>query len=256
MIHRLEAYMNGIPLTSLGRIVITDIRHSPAKQTVTTTTIAKANGERVLERRWSQAEVSITFVIDGDSPSERQELCQSIAAWAKNGILQTSDRYGQQLRCICTDPPKIQNTVSRAERISMVFTAYQQPFWEEEFPTMVTLGGTAGESSIFVPGNVDDLTVIEVDAAPISGTLDDLTLTVGEHTITLEGLGATVSSPLKIAYTDQMIQSITVGQASAMSKRTRSSADDLLAAIGEQTAISMTANVSANVRFSVRGKWL
>ena len=126
MIHKLEAYMNGVPLTSLGKIL----------QTVTSTPLAKMNGDRVLDRRWAQASVSIEFVMDGDSPGERQELCQSIAAWAKGGVLQTSDRYGQRLRCICTDPPSIQNTINRAERIQMTFTAYQQPFWEDELPVI------------------------------------------------------------------------------------------------------------------------
>lgn len=256
MIHRLEAYMNGVPLTSLGKILITNIGHTPAKQTVTTTSLAKLNGDRVLDRRWAQASVSIEFVMDGDSPEERQELCQSIAAWAKGGTLQTSDRYGQQLRCICTDPPSIQNTINRAERIKMTFTAYQQPFWEDELPEGVTLSGTSAEGSIFIPGNVDDMTVVEVEAAPISGTLNELTLTVGNNTITLEELGATTSSPLKIIYIDQMIQCILVGDDSALGKRTRSSADDLLAEIGAQTQVRMTADVAASVRFTARGKWL
>ena len=104
--------------------------------------------------------------------------------------------------------------------------------------------------------SVSGLTVVEVEAAPISGTLNRLTLTVGNETITLEGLGATTSSPLKILYTDQMIQSIRVGDDSALGKRTRSSADDLLAEIGAQTPVRMTADVAASVRFTARGKWL
>jgi len=256
MIYKLEAYMDGIPLTSLGRVTITDISHNAATLAVSTAPLANVHGDRVLDRRWSQAAVTITVVLGGDSPAERQELCQSVAAWAKGRILQTSDRYGQQLRCICTVPPQIQNTINRVERISMTFTAYQNPFWEDEYPLMVTLSGTNDSGSIYVPGNVPAQTVLEIEAAPMSGTLNDLAITAGEHTLSFEGLGATALSPLKIVYTDQMIQKITVGDTSALDKRTRSSADDLLAEIGGHTVIGITANVGANVRFLARGKWL
>lgn len=254
MTHNFEAYMNGIRLTSLGGIYITDISHRPAQMEVSTTPLARTHGEHILESKWSRAQVVIEFILLGSTPMARQEKCQAIAAWAKEGTLITSDRPFQQLKCICTDPPKIDSAMDRAARLTMEFTAYEDPFWEDELPATVILSGTEASGTLFVPGNADSAAV-EIEAAPVGGTLNDLSLTVNGSSIILENLGATALNPLKISYSHKL-QKITVGEISALGKRTAASADDLIARCGIPNAISMTADTAAFVRFIVRGKWL
>ena len=250
----LEAYMDGVALTSLGGICITDISHFPAQLEVTSTPLARAHGEHVLKEKWTKAQTVIEFILLGDSPAKRQEKCQAVVAWAKRGILMTNDRPWQQLNCICTDPPKIGSVIDRVERIRMVFTAYEIPFWEDTIPAEITLSGTSGEGFLFVPGNADTA-FVEVEASPVSGTLNNLALTVNGNTITLAGLGATAGNPLRITYSHQL-QRIIVGNDSALDKRTGGSADDLIAVCGNQNEFGMTADVMATVRFYARGKWL
>ena len=250
----LEAYMGGVALTSLGGIQITNISYTPAQMEVVTTPMALMRGERVLKINRKQAMVSIEFVMPGISPVKRQEKLNAVIEWTKTGPLSVSDRPWQRLNCICTTPPRFASAISRTERLTIGFTAYGNPFWEDENPTVASLSGLNGSGSLYVPGTAEE-NYVEIQAAPASGTLNELTLTVGENTIVLSGLGATSSNPLTITY-ENGLQKIKVGNVSVLDKRTPASADNLIARIGAYNDISFTADVLTTVQFSARGLWL
>jgi hypothetical protein len=79
-------------------------------------------------------------------------------------------------------------------------------------------------------------------------------LTVGNSTITLTGVDATSSAPVRVYYDDRNILHIVKGTTSLLDKRT--GADDLKAVCGSKNTMSFTASSSAAVSFSVKGAWL
>lgn len=256
VIDRLEAYMDGEPLTATHRgIYITGIEHTPAQADTRTAALANRHGETLISRRMREASVELSFLINAGSIAERQEICQKVARWAQGSILQTSDRRGQQLRCVCTELPKIEEIMNRAEVIHARFTAYELPFWEEKYPSVLSLSGSSQEGNLFVPGNTGE-SFVEVTVTPASGTVNTITLTVGETMIRFMNLGATAANPLRICYDDHMIQKITVGSASALNKRTAASDDDLLAVCGKINTFGYVADGNVNVTFTARGLWL
>jgi hypothetical protein len=166
--------------------------------------------------------------------------------------LEISDRPGEVLQVICTEPPYVPDHLSWADSISITFQTMEKPFWEKKTPETLTLeSGTTGSGELYVPGNIEEA-VVEVEAAPASGTLANITLTVGDTSITLNGINATAEAPLRITYDRRGIQSIKRGTTSVMDKRTAASADDLLAKCGAVSAVSFSASASALARaFSI-----
>lgn len=253
MISRYEAVLNGQPLSSVSAsILILDISYPPASIDFSTYKGAKRHGSRVYREYVDHRDVVITFAIRAYSIQERQAICNAVQRWAKGGgVLMTNDHAGQRLRCVLSNPPTIQSVLKWTDPISMTFTAYALPFWEEAVPETLSLTGTSGSGSLYVPGSVDGA-CLEVDAVP-TGELTSLSLTANGKTLSLSGISVASGTTVSIAYNDDMIMSIRAGNTSLLEKR--SGADDLLAKCGESNSVSFTANVSTSVTFKGRGLW-
>lgn len=253
MISRYEAVLNGQPLSAVSAsILILDIAYPPASIDFSTYRGAKRHGNRVYREYVDHRDVVITFAIRAYSVQERQAICNAVQRWAKGGgILQTNDHEGQRLRCVLSAPPTIQSALKWTDPISMTFTAYSMPFWEDLVPTTLALSGTSGSGNLYVPGSVDGA-FFEVDAVP-SGTLTTLNLVANGKTLSLTGISVASGATVQIAYDDDMIMSIKAGSTSLLNKR--SGADDLPLKSGESNSLSFSSNVSCAVTFKGRGLW-
>ena len=253
---RFTAIMDGISLNEIDdRIVITEVEHYPASVFYDATSIANRYGQIITNKTYSETECRITFMLRVYRTDERQKACQEIVRWAKGSILEVNDRPGQRLRCVCKQPPAISSVEYWLREITMIFTGYAVPFWEETIPSELVLLGDDEEGTLFVPGNAED-PFVSVEVTPQSGTLTSITLTVGEYSIALTGLNVSTSQTLVISYDDRNIQSIKVGNNSVLSKRTASSSDDLIAKVGGNSNCSVTSNVNVKAKFTARGCWL
>lgn len=255
MISRYEAVLNGQALGGISAdILVLDIRHTAPAFTNETFTPAKRQGGRIYRRQLNKTTVTITFEIHTYDIRERQRICNEVQRWARNGgILQTNDREGQRLRCVCDTFPVISSAMRWTDPLTVVFSAYAYPYWEELIPTKVTLSGTSGSSSVFVPGCVQDEAVVEATITA-NAALTTVNLIVNSRTMSLTGLSVAAGSTIKLIYDDDMIQSIKTGSTSLLANR--SGADDLLVDCGDTNTFKMSANASATVEFSVRGLWL
>lgn len=255
ILNRLEAWMDGVALTSISPVIfIEEISTAPAGVQITSAELAGRNGVRQLNTRRSQPSVTITLRILEGNRVARQAIYQQVVSWASGSRLRISDRPEQELRCVCTAMPALSNVMKWIEPVSITLTGLEHAFWEDRVVSTLTLSGTSGSGNLYVPGNGGEVCG-EVVATPASGTLNTLTLTVGQTSMSFSSLGATGGSPFKISYDERLLQSIKVGNSSAMSKRSGASADDLLGVCGKINTISMTANVSTSVVFRFRGAW-
>lgn len=254
MISRYEAYLNGVALGSLSTdILILDIEYPAPTIRTETFTVAKRQGSRVHRRFVEKTLVTISFAIRNPDTRARQTICGAVAKWAKNGgILTINDRVGQRLRCVCDTPPSVSSALRWGDTLRVVFVAYSLPFWEEVVPSSLRLSGTQGSGPLFVPGSVDGA-VVEA-AIKANAALSTVTLGANGSTLTLSGLSVASGQTINITYNDNMVQSIKVGSTSLIDKRT--GVDDLLVNCGETNTLTVSANASVTVDFSVRGLWL
>lgn len=250
---RFEAWMNGAALGSVSPdLYITEISARPASRTTGTSEIYGRNGELEGSTKWRGATVTISFILKKSTETARQKIVSDVAAWADRGVLEISDRPGQQLHVICTTPPYVPGMCSWTDPISLTLQTMENPFWKEKTPAVLALSGTSASGNLYVPGNVGDA-LVDVTVTPASGTMANCTLTVAGNTFTLNGVNATTSDPLKVSYDDYGFLSIKRGTTSVMDKRTGASADDLKAPCGKTSEISFTASASATAVFSARG---
>lgn len=248
---RYEAYMDGVALSSIhADIAILDISHEQPSTRRETANHAKGAGLFIGESVREQTRVTITFELHMYRIAARQEVCQQVAAWAQGRILETNDRPGQRLHVVCEEPPMISSAKNWTEPVSVTFTAYEQPFWEENFPAKATLTNASRTGTLFVPGNGG---YAKADALITMGeTLSTLTITADETSITLSGIAIPAGGIISISHDEHGILKIMYGTLSLLDKRTGS--DELLVKSGKINSVSINANATCVI--SARGIWL
>lgn len=251
MISRYQAILNGISLQSLSPdILITDISYPEPGIQLSTYTRAQRDGAGIYQRYKDKAAVAIRFAIRAYDIARRQQICQQVCNWAKDGgDLRINDRPGQRLVCICETMPRLNSVRNYTDEIEIQFAAYAVPYWQEIIPETISLSGSSASGNLFVPGDAPEA-VVEVTITA-NATLTSISLTTGDTTLSLAGISVPSGSSIQIAYDDELIQSIKTGSTSLLANRT--GADDLMAKCGTINHVSYTANASCTVTFRVRG---
>lgn len=250
---RYEAFIDGIALSSVNpNLIILDIAHVVANPSIQTASVAKRNGSIPMDESQNGSAVVITFELHIYSISERQRVCQQVVQWAKGNILETNDRNGQRLHVKCTQFPSISSAVKWTAPLTVTFTAFEHPHWEEKTPSQVQTSASGEEILLFVPGNAGDA-LVEVDIQP-NATTQNITVSVGNTSMTLTGISATASDLVTIGYDDKGFLFIKKGETSLMGKRTGS--DDLLAECGKLNTVSFECSADVTVTFKARGLWM
>ena len=251
MLTRYEAYMDGVALSSIDpSIAVLDIVPVPGDINCAFATRANREGAVLTNKNKSSEGVQISFEIHEYSPMKRMDICQRVSKWANGEILQTSDRQGQRLRVMCSQYPVV-NAKDWTAPVTVVFTAYVLPYWEEDAPAVISLTGTSGNAQIYAPGNAGEVLVEATVKA--NAAVTTFTLTVGSTHITLSGLSLAANDVVTISYDKNLIQSIKKGNTSLLDKRTGS--DDLLTTSGEYVTVEISADASITATFSARGCW-
>lgn len=254
---RYNVILNGVPLSSINQnIVITDVSNVVPTFRRYTATLANRSGLWAgNDATMTAAGVSVTFMIREYSTARRQEICQAVSAWAINGgILQVRERPGQILHCRCDTLPNIDSVRDWTNEISIEFSGYEYPFWMEEYPVTLTLGGTSGNGEIYIPGNAGN-TDVEATVTLLNA-VQSLTMNVGDTFITLNGIGGISGDKIILSHDENGLLIIKKNETSILNKRTGESDDDLIAVCGQSTPISFQASHSVSIAFSARGVWL
>ena len=255
MISRYEAYMDGEALSAVDpSIVVLDIAHSDPGLQIKRSTLGGRDGAIVNGKYIERASVTISFMLRVYNIADRQAACSRVVKWAKGKILKTNDRTGQFLACICEKFPVISSAMKWTDPLTVTFTGYGIPYWQEEYPKTATLTGTSDTDTFFVPGNADEAFVnVEVTAG---ASVSSMTVACGETSISLSGLSLSSNDVVKFAYDENGILSIKKGTTSLLDKRTAASSDNLIAKCGEENDLSITASGSITAVYSVRGCWI
>lgn len=257
MISRYSVTLNGISLESLHpKILLLDVLYPPVEYQRETIGSIKRDGSRVHRAHKEKAEVTIQFAIRAYNIAERQQICQSVCKWARNGgRLQINDRPGQFLDCVCDSLPSITSARGWTDTLEVRFAAYAIPFWQDVSQTVVELSGPNPTGYEYVNGNAS-WTFVEAIIVP-KATLTFITFDINDlglyNLFYLNGLNVAANSTINITYDQNALLSITQGNTSLLGNH--SGKDDLIAVCGQINSFTYDANANCNVTLKFRGYW-
>lgn len=256
---RTRVYLNGVGLADIDpSIIIRDVSYQVPQIATRTVERARYHGSHVTRQRMDTSGVTVTFEIREYSPSFRQSVAERVTAWAMSGgVLTTDDRPGKRLHVVCTTPPAIESALKWTDALTLGFSAFDNPFWEDAHPSLLVLTGISNSGQMYGPGSASD-PFVEVDVKPASSTMHSLTLTAGSSTMTFLDLTIPSGKTFSLYYDQSMILHAVRADTGAalLSKRSAASADDLMITRGVFSTVSYTADVSVSATFKTRGLYL
>lgn len=244
MMTRYSAWLDGLPLHEIDpTIYILDIQENPANIDVSTAPKAGGYGRFVVTRQRQTLSVAILFAIREYDVVRRKAILQKIITWAKGGkALAINDRPGQHLRVEVDELPTITSALQWTQAISIVFTAYDFPFWVEDYASELVV---SGDASMYVSGNAD-ISPVDATIIPTSNTI---TVKADKTTITVTN----VPGKVEISHGDDGILRITSNGQSILSHRTPESSDYLNVAPGRINKFSVSGGTAT---FKIKGVWV
>ena len=258
MMTRYEVWLDKKSLSAIDpAIYILDISYGATHFLTTTHDKPGRNGQRVTGRQAQNTSVTVAIEIRERDIARRQDICRRVHEWAiLGGMLTTNDRRGQRLAVICDNPPSIGSALKWTQTLKMTFTAYEQPFWEDEYPRAVTIAGKDAEKSLYV-GGFGVLARVEAEVKNTSSkTVDALTLKAGGTTFEFAKLGLTAGGTLEIGYDKNDLLYIQTGDESKMHCRTAASDDELMVCTGTAEKMGVHADNEVSVTFKARRLYL
>lgn len=253
MITRYHCALNGQGLQDVDpAICVTDIQES-APPLRATTAAGLGDGQRLLRLSRGSLSVTVTFEVHAYDPARRKAIAQKACAWAREGWLTVSDRPGQRLRVICDRLPTVGSALRWTDPLTIGFTAYELPYWQELHPAQTIWTGRSGSATLSPAGSVPCCLEAEVTAL---GAVSRLTLAVNGRSMALTNLGLSAGQTLRLGYDEaHHRQFLRIGDASALDKRTAASADDLLLEPRQPNAVSLAADGEVKAILRGYGIW-
>lgn len=256
MITRYSVALNGVQLDALDdAIIITDIQYAAPSREVVSSRFAGGNGSLYERTRTNSASVIVQAEIHEHDTERRQQICEAVQAWAmQGGKLTTGDKPGRFLDVACETPPMIDSALKWTGKISMVFTAFSVPFWQDvnQLRANISCNGSTG---LYAPGNASDAVVDVLLTNSGASAITRVDLTVGDTELHFLGLSVGAGQTLEIGR-ENGIMFARVDGSSVLDKRTAQSDDDLtIKPFGVRT-LSVNTDGTASTVFKVRGMWL
>lgn len=247
MTTRYEAWVNGVALSSIApEIIIDDIQEQQPKSDVESFAIAFWNGTRVMSETRPSLSVTIRFMVRAYNPARRQEIVNDIVKWAKSGKqLEVSSREGLFLDCVVSTLPYVKSALKWLEQITITFTAYNVPYWQEKEPVTAEVMGLSG-SAIITPNGTEECNLAFTVRNMGADRLNTLTVSVNGREIAFNNLQIVPSQSFSVQYVDGLLML-------PVSKRTPDSNDNLILHPSTENVITFTADQSAKITFSARG---
>ena len=189
---------DGISLNSIAGVKVKDVQVSPIAYDEVTRPRAIRGGSVFVRSRAGTRTVAITFALIEENDINRQSALLAISQWAKNDKeyrLELPGHPEHYLMAICTDKPEPSLRQWWESKLRLVFTCYDNPYWNAKSEKSVTCGTAA-----YILGDAPPLmrierTVTGSAASNQSYSLDGRTMTfssipVGNAVIDLDSQSA------------------------------------------------------------------
>lgn len=197
---------DGISLNSVAGIKVKDVQVSPIQYDEVTRPRAIRSGSDFVRSRAGTRTVVITFALIEENDINRQAALLAISQWAKNDKEYRLDLPGHPehyLMAICTDKPEPSLRQWWESKLRLVFTCYNNPYWNAKDEKSVACGTAA-----YIFGDAPPLMRIE---RTVSGSA------ASNQTYSLDGRSMTFSSiPVGNMVIDLDNQTASVGNTDIM----------------------------------------
>jgi phage-related protein len=150
---------DGVSLNSVAKCMIGDVRVSPIAYDEVTRPRAIQGGSDFVRSRAGTRTIAITFALLDDDQITRQKSLMAISQWAKNDKeyrLELPGHPEHYLMAICTGKPEPSLRQWWESKLRLVFTCYENPFWNAKAEKSVACGTAA-----FILGDAPPLMRIE-----------------------------------------------------------------------------------------------
>lgn len=251
--------LNGVDPTAIGPgVIVTDVIEHPPEADLRLMTIAGRDGQRLTGSRTASLSVTVRFELHEPDPARRRLMCREVARWAlPGGLLTLGDRPGQRLRVHCDAPPVSGSTLGWTEPVTVRFTAWEAPWWEDDTPVSVTAAAPAASGTLALRPLGDLPAALEASIANASGgVVDQVTLTCGGQSIALRGLNMGGGETLTLRYDERQLLRLAIGERSVLALRDPESADDLWLPPRVASQVRYAASGRVAVTLTARGRWL
>lgn len=250
MVTRYEAFMDGVPLSSIApEIIVLDIVEKEAKNNQETYTMASGGGSRYFRSDRESLTVSVKVEIHAYGVQRRQDIMEQIHLWMKGKYLSVNTRPGKRLAVRVESAPVVPSALKWTQEITMNFVSRETPFWESDMPTRLIMRGTSGNGFLRPAGTVEEVPMELHVLNTGSGVMGRFMASVRGKEIVFENLGLEQGDEIKLEYVDGV-------QFLPVEKRTAESADDLFVKCNEQNEVHFEADQEAEVTFIARGRYI
>lgn len=137
---------DGVSLNSVAKVDVEDIRVSPISYDEVTRPRAIRGGSDFVRSRAGTRTVAVTFALLDDNMVNRQSALLAISQWAKNDKeykLELPGHPNVYLMAICTSKPEPSHRQWWESKLRLVFTCYENPFWNSNQEKSVACGTAA-----------------------------------------------------------------------------------------------------------------
>jgi hypothetical protein len=256
MITRYGVWLDGQGLQDIDpTVAVVDIIENVPDMQLETVAKGVYAGSRVITNERLALSVEVRFMVREYDVMRRRSILQKVRDWAKDGWLTTTDHQDQQLKVICTGLPVVSSAQKWTDVLTVVFTAYGMPYWQEAYPVTVSGTGTKDTLTIRPMGTMPCR--LEFTATTKGLSVSKIVVKVNDQKMQFEGLTVTADDPLVVAYTDEGYLTAKCGSAGVLGKRTDDSADDLWLEPNKDNKVTFeaTTGLSISVTLKARGVW-
>ena len=261
-------------------IVIQGVDLGNSKENISAVDRLGGFGQRITGAHWQTLEASVKVGINVPkiNQSKRAQIWEQISNWCANKSGWLSITFDGRSTLMLPGPewkgttgggstvyqnrrmyvdkvimPSAGDLYKWTDEYTIIFRAYNVPFWQDETATTVSSGVSKGMNIMLtVPGRV--LTPVDVTFVNRSGqTINNFQVQTNQSVITLTGISLGGSATLTISHGTDGLMSIKKGSTSLYEKYTGS--DDLLIGPGNQV-ISYSTDRAGLLTASVFGRYV
>ena len=249
--------LGGTQLDSLDTsIVIRSFDPGTPKEALSAVDRMGGAGQRVTMRHWQVLEATLVFAIDVNKRNitERRRVFDLAKKWAMaGGWLTFNGMSGKRMYVDKATVPASGDLRVLDEEYTIVFQAYNVPFWQDDTATTVTAASiSTGSMTLQVPGEIE--TQIDATLKNISGgQIAAITIAIDGHQLVFTAMTLANGATLVISHGTDGILRATVGGATVYGKLTGS--DDLVSGTGTKT-ITITCAGALEATVSCYGRYL
>ena len=237
-------------------IVIRSIEPGVTKENITAVDRMGGSGQRITGEHWQTLDVSVTYAINipKRKMAERRAVFDLVNAWAnQKGWLTINWMESKRVYVDKTILPGSGDLWNWTGEFTIVFRAYNVPFWTADTPESVKSGVMAsGNMMISVLGNVGS--VLDVEFQNMSGMqIDNFQVRANGNRIILRSVALQNGNKLTITHGTDGLLRITSNGANAY--HTYSGADDLYVNPG-RTAVYFSADRAGILTVTNYGRYV